>query len=45
MEELVDMAAQEVLDMVGCLPEEDLHCTTLAAGTVKEAGEQYMKNG
>ncbi|WDP93193.1 MAG: iron-sulfur cluster assembly scaffold protein [Desulfobacter sp.] len=41
-EELTDITADHVLDAVGKLPEDDLHCTTLAARTIQAALDNYM---
>lgn len=41
-DELTDITAETVLTAIGKLPEEDLHCTTLAARTVQEALTHYM---
>ncbi len=42
-DELTDIDAQAVLEAIGRLPEEDMHCATLAAGAVQEALNNYMK--
>jgi nitrogen fixation NifU-like protein len=42
-DEITDIDAQAVLDAIGRLPEEDMHCATLAAGAVQEALNNYMK--
>ena len=41
-EELADISADQVLAAIGKLPEEDLHCTTLAARTIHAAVDDYM---
>jgi len=41
-EELSDLTADHVLKAVGKLPENDLHCTTLAARTIQAALDNYM---
>jgi nitrogen fixation NifU-like protein len=42
-DEVTDITADTVLNTIGKLPTEDLHCTTLAARTVQEALSDYMK--
>ncbi len=41
-EELTDITGDSVLSAIGKLPEEDLHCTTLAARTIQAALDHYM---
>ena len=41
-EELTEITAEHVLNAIGKLPEEDLHCTTLAARTIQAALDNYM---
>ena len=41
-EEVTDITADDVLKAIGRLPEEDRHCTTLAARTVQAALDHYM---
>ncbi len=41
-DELSDITAETVLAAIGRLPEEDLHCATLAARTVQQALTNYM---
>jgi nitrogen fixation NifU-like protein len=41
-DEITDITAQAVLDAIGRLPENDMHCATLAARTVQEALSNYM---
>ncbi len=41
-DEIIDITAQTVLDTIGRLPDNDLHCATLAASTVQEALNNYM---
>jgi nitrogen fixation NifU-like protein len=36
------ISQQDVLDALGGLPEESIHCALLAANTVKEAAEDYL---
>jgi len=43
-EELTDITADDVLAAIGRLPEDDLHCTTLAARTIQAALDNYMGN-
>lgn len=43
VEELFDINGQSILEMVGRLPESDMHCATLAAGTLQEALHHFMK--
>ncbi len=43
-DELADITAEEVLNAIGRLPEEDQHCATLAARTVQEALTDYMSH-
>jgi nitrogen fixation NifU-like protein len=42
-EELAEINADDVLQQIGTLPADDMHCTTLAAGAVQEALNNYMK--
>ncbi|WP_459924680.1 iron-sulfur cluster assembly scaffold protein [Desulfatiferula olefinivorans] len=42
-EDIAEINAEAVLGKIGTLPKEDLHCTTLAAGAVQEALNDYMK--
>ncbi len=39
---LTDITGDTVLEKIGRLPEEDRHCTFLAAGTLQEALSNYM---
>ncbi|MBU1194431.1 MAG: iron-sulfur cluster assembly scaffold protein [Proteobacteria bacterium] len=41
-DELTGVTADMILNAIGRLPEEDMHCTTLAERTVQEALSQYM---
>ncbi|MEW6351205.1 MAG: iron-sulfur cluster assembly scaffold protein [Thermodesulfobacteriota bacterium] len=41
-EELADIDASAIVGEVGGLPEEDLHCATLAAGCLQEAVRVYL---
>lgn len=41
-EEIADIDHVAIEDEVGGLPEEDLHCATLAAGTLQEAVRLYL---
>jgi nitrogen fixation NifU-like protein len=41
-EELTDITGDTVLEAVGKLPEEDQHCSTLAARTIQAALDHYM---
>jgi nitrogen fixation NifU-like protein len=41
-DELLDLSAEEILDSIGGLPEEEEHCAHLAAETVQKALEDYM---
>jgi nitrogen fixation NifU-like protein len=41
-EEIADIDHRAIESMVGGLPEEDLHCATLAAGTLQEALKNYL---
>ncbi len=43
-EELTDITADHVLNAIGKLPEEDMHCTTLAARTIQAALDSYMSS-
>ncbi|MCF6249108.1 MAG: iron-sulfur cluster assembly scaffold protein [Desulfobacula sp.] len=43
-DEILDITAKKVLDAIGQLPENDLHCASLAARTVQEALSNYMTN-
>ncbi|WP_321495019.1 iron-sulfur cluster assembly scaffold protein [uncultured Desulfobacter sp.] len=43
-EELTDITADHILAAIGRLPENDLHCTTLAARTIQAALDNYMGN-
>ena len=42
-EELTEITGETILDILGGLPEEDRHCAFLAAGTLQEALDSYMK--
>lgn len=42
LEDLVDIDHEDIERMVGYLPEEDRHCATLAAGTLKECVRSYF---
>ena len=44
-DQLTDVTAEMVLETIGKLPEEDRHCTTLAAATLQEALSDYMAGG
>jgi nitrogen fixation NifU-like protein len=41
-EEIADIDYVAIEQMVGGLPEDDLHCATLAAGTLQEALKNYL---
>lgn len=41
-EEIADIDYIAVIEKVGHLPEEDIHCATLAAGVLQEALKTYM---
>ncbi|WP_289019055.1 iron-sulfur cluster assembly scaffold protein [Desulfobacter postgatei] len=41
-EELTDITADQILEAIGRLPDDDLHCTTLAARTIQAALDNYM---
>lgn len=41
-EEIADIDYKAVIENVGGLPEEDVHCATLAAGTLQEALKTYL---
>jgi nitrogen fixation NifU-like protein len=41
---LADITAEDVLNAIGRLPEEDQHCASLAARTVQEALTHYMSH-
>jgi nitrogen fixation protein NifU and related proteins len=41
-DEIADITAEIVLNTIGKLPEENLHCASLAARTVQEALSNYM---
>ncbi len=43
-EELTKITADHVLKAIGKLPENDIHCTTLAARTIQAALDDYMGN-
>lgn len=43
-DELTDITSDTVLSKIGRLPEEDMHCTTLAARAVQEALTHYMSD-
>ena len=45
LEELADVTGESILDFIGGLPEEDRHCAFLAAETVRDALDDYMKPG
>ncbi len=42
VEEIADIDYAAIEKEVGCLPEEDQHCATLAAGTLQEAIRLYL---
>jgi nitrogen fixation NifU-like protein len=42
-DELVEITGEAVLKKIGRLPEEDTHCAFLAAETLQEALDAYMK--
>ena len=42
-DELLDVTGEAVLERLGGLPEESRHCAFLAAATVQEALDDYMK--
>jgi nitrogen fixation NifU-like protein len=42
-DELVEISGETILDMLGGLPEEDRHCALLAAETLQEALDDYMR--
>lgn len=42
-DELSDISGETILDILGGLPEEDRHCAFLAAGTLQEALDSYMR--
>lgn len=43
-DELIEITGKAVLKKIGGLPEKDTHCAFLAAETLQEALEAYMKN-
>jgi len=42
-DELMDFSGEKILVVLGVFPEEDQHCAFLAAETVQDAVEDYMK--
>jgi nitrogen fixation NifU-like protein len=43
-DEIIDITGKSILDRIGDnVPEEDRHCATLAAGTLQEALDIYMR--
>ncbi|MDQ7781821.1 MAG: iron-sulfur cluster assembly scaffold protein [Desulfomonilaceae bacterium] len=44
-EEIADIDYVAIAEEVGGLPEEDLHCATLAAGTLHESLRKYFSQG
>ncbi len=42
-DELADFSGEKILDLLGVFPEADQHCAFLAAETVQDAVEDYMK--
>jgi len=42
-EEVTEVTGESILHVLGKLPEEDRHCAFLAAATLQEALESYMK--
>lgn len=42
-EEVTEISGQTILDVLGGLPEEDRHCAFLAAETLQEALDDFMK--
>jgi len=43
LEEALDIQQKDILDALGGLPKESEHCALLAASTLKEACEDYIK--
>jgi nitrogen fixation protein NifU and related proteins len=43
VDELTEITGEAVLEKIGRFPEEDHHCAFLAAATIQEALNQYMK--
>ena len=42
-DEIVDISGETILQILGCLPEEEKHCAFLAAETLQAALDDYMK--
>jgi nitrogen fixation NifU-like protein len=42
-DEVTEISGETILDVLGGLPEEDRHCALLAAETLQEALDDYMK--
>ena len=42
-DELAEISGETILEALGGLPEEDRHCALLAAGTLQDALDDYMK--
>jgi nitrogen fixation NifU-like protein len=43
-DELAEVVGETILDILGGLPEEELHCAYLAAETLQAALDHYMRN-
>ncbi len=43
-DEILDITPEKVLSTIGKLPEQDLHCASLASRSVQEALNNYMSN-
>lgn len=43
-EEILDIAPETIAESIGGLPEDHMHCATLAVATLREAINDYMKH-
>ncbi len=43
-DELTEITGEAVINMIGRLPKQDMHCAFLAAETIQEALSYYMRN-
>ncbi|THB75320.1 MAG: iron-sulfur cluster assembly scaffold protein [Desulfobacteraceae bacterium] len=44
LEELLDISGEDILSIIGGLPEDDRHCAFLAAQTIHDAVRDYMNH-
>jgi len=43
-EEILDIRAEDIANLIGGLPKDHMHCATLAASTLHSAVDDYMKS-